>query len=901
MNNPANAIVQEFLVESFENLSNISEELTRYEQSPKDKELLNAIYRKVHTLKGSASFLGFKNLEKITHIVENTLDKIREDQLKLNASIMDVILESFDECQEILKSIERTGKEIDKDYSYVFDNLKNLEKDEEVIVEGEKPILGDILLFESEEKLEVKQKASRPSNVSDKSGAEVKVDKKSVSPVAKIEPAKATVATPISSDNHVESTSDSSLKTTANINDSTVRVNVKLLDKIMNVVGELVINRNQILQYSKKNDDAELNRFAQELNVITTELQTDIMTTRMQPVGLVFTKFERIVRDLGRSQGKKIKLEIQGQDTELDKTLIEVIKDPMTHLVRNSIDHGLETPEERIKNHKPETGNLIIKAYHEGGQVIIEISDDGKGINCAKVLEKAIAKGLVTAEEAVKLSPQKIVNFIFHAGFSTAEKVTNISGRGVGMDVVKSNIEKIGGEVEVISKEGYGATFRLKIPLTLAIVPALVVESCNETFAIHQKNLVELVMLDETELDKIERIHGNEFFRLRGDLIPIFRLNTILKMTCTESESHMTNIVVLKAEGIDYGLVVDNVLDTQEIVVKPLSRKLKNQSLYAGATIMGDGRVALIIDAYGFYNVIDHADKQELEMSDLQPERDNYNADIQEYLLCSLADKSRYAIPLCLINRLEEFKPKQIEWSGKQAVVRYRDVPMPLVNIEKILGITEKSPLDHYKDYNSLSCVVISIQGHLVGLIVEEILDIGLTEEEIDTEAVDRDGLLGVVYINEKLTSIIDIHKIIEKTKLIKKTEGVRAASLGKGGRILVVEDSPLYRKIQEELLTSHGLDVAIARNGQEGVDYLRDGNKVDLILTDIEMPIMDGWQMAKEIRTSNRPYSEIPIVAVSTRYSEKDIARGKECGFSRHLQKLNRDEVISVIAEFIK
>lgn len=900
MNNPVNAIVQEFLVESFENLSNISEELTRYEQSPQDKELLNAIYRKVHTLKGSASFLGFKNLEKITHIVENTLDKIREDQLKLNASMMDVILESFDECQEILKSIEHTGKEIDKDYSYVFDNLKNLEKDEEVLVEGEKPILGDILLFESEEKLELKQKSSKASTGADKSVAEVKVEKKSVTPVANVAPAKATVAsTP--TDNHVESVSDNPSKTTANINDSTVRVNVKLLDKIMNVVGELVINRNQILQYSKKNDDAELNRFAQELNVITTELQTDIMTTRMQPVGLVFTKFERIVRDLGRSQGKKIKLEIQGQDTELDKTLIEVIKDPMTHLVRNSIDHGLETPEERVKNHKPETGNLIIKAYHEGGQVIIEISDDGKGINSAKVLEKAIAKGLVTTEEAGKLSPQKIVNFIFHAGFSTAEKVTNISGRGVGMDVVKSNIEKIGGEVEVISKEGYGATFRLKIPLTLAIVPALVVESCNETFAIHQKNLVELVMLDETELDKIERIHGNEFFRLRGDLVPIFRLNSILKMTCTESESHMTNIVVLKAEGIDYGLVVDNVLDTQEIVVKPLSRKLKNQSLYAGATIMGDGRVALIIDAYGFYNVVDHADKQDLEMSDLQSERDKHNSDIQEYLLCSLADKSRYAIPLCLINRLEEFKPKQIEWSGKQAVVRYRDVPMPLINIERILGITEKSPLDHYKDYNSLACVVISIQGHLVGLIVEEILDIGLTEEEIDTEAVDRDGLLGVVYINEKLTSIIDVHMIIEKTKLIKKPEGVKSATVGKGGRILVVEDSPLYRKIQEELLTSHGLDVAMVKNGQEGVDYLRDGNSVDLVLTDIEMPIMDGWQMAKEIRTSNRPYSEIPIIAVSTRHSEKDIAKGKECGFSRHLEKLNRDEVISVIAEFIK
>ena len=467
---------------------------------------------------------------------------------------------------------------------------------------------------------------------------------------------------------------------------------MKLLDKIMNVVGELVINRNQILQFSKKNEDAELNRFAQELNVITTELQTDIMTTRMQPVGLVFTKFERIVRDLSRAQSKKIKMDIQGQDTELDKTLIEVIKDPMTHLVRNSIDHGIESPEERKKRGKNETGILAIKAYHEGGQVIIEIADDGNGINTKRVLEKAIAKGLVTEEESLKLSHQKIINFIFHPGFSTADKVTNISGRGVGMDVVKSNIEKIGGEVEVFSKEGGGSTFKLKIPLTLAIVPALVIVSGNETFAIHQKNLVELVMFEDQDLDKIERIHGNEFFRLRGELIPIFRLNNVLKMPISESTNHVTNIVVLRAEGFDYGLIVDHVLDTQEIVVKPLSRKLKNQSLYAGATIMGDGRVALIIDAYGFYNVVEHAQStQEVVKEHNAENADALNSDLQEYLLCSLGDKARYAIPLCLINRLEEFKPSSIEWSGKQAIVRYRDEAMPLVNIEKLLGTDQKS------------------------------------------------------------------------------------------------------------------------------------------------------------------------------------------------------------------
>lgn len=903
MNNPANAILQEFLVESFENLSCISEELTRYEKFSDDRELLNAIYRKVHTLKGSASFLGFKNLEKITHHVENLLDKVREDKIKLNPALMDVVLESFDHCNAILKVIEASGSETEGNYSDLLERLNNAQKNDSlVLVEKEKPILGDFFLPDMKVELEQLQSSTKKSVADSVKLPSAQNSSKQSTPIlAQVDKSAASVYVEKEVEKVPESFSEEKTSKSSNINDSTVRVNVKLLDKIMNVVGELVINRNQILQYSKKNDDAELNRFAQELNVITTELQTDIMTTRMQPVGLVFTKFERIVRDLGRAQGKKIKLDIQGQDTELDKTLIEVIKDPMTHLVRNSIDHGLETPEERKKANKSDTGNLTIKAYHEGGQVIIEISDDGKGINSKKVLEKAISKGLVSAEDSAKLSPQKIVNFIFQAGFSTAEKVTNISGRGVGMDVVKSNIEKIGGEVEVISKEGVGATFRMKIPLTLAIVPALVVESANETFAIHQKNLVELVMLDDNEIELIEKIHGHEFFRLRGDLIPIFRLNTVLKIGNKNLDSHRTNIVVLKAEGIDYGLIVDNVLDTQEIVVKPLSRKLKNQSLYAGATIMGDGKVALIIDAYGFYNVVEHADRSEIDKDENSYDREKKNADIQEYLLCSLTDKTRYAIPLCLINRLEEFKPSTIEWSGKQAIVRYREQAMPLINIEKFLGINEKSPLERIKELATISCVVVSIQGHLVGLVVEEILDIGLTEEEIDAGAVEREGLLGVIYINEKLTSIIDVHEIIAKSKVVKTGDFAKVKKFSKKSKVLVVEDSPLYRKIQEELLSSYGLDVVLVKNGQEGFEYLNSGNSVDLVITDIEMPIMDGWQMAKEIRSSKKAYSSIPIVAVSTRSSEKDLLKGKESGFTRHLEKLNRDQVISVISEFLK
>jgi len=408
--------------------------------------------------------------------------------------------------------------------------------------------------------------------------------------------------------------------------DSVVRVNVKVLDKIMNVVGELVLNRNQIVQFANSHEQSELNRLTQQLSIITTELQNDIMTTRMQPVGNVLSKFERVIRDLARKQNKKIKLIIKGEKTELDKTLLEAIKDPLTHLIRNAVDHGIESPEERVIANKPEEGIVMITSYHEGGQVTIEIKDDGGGINSVKVLEKAISKGIVTTEEAERMSEKQIINMIFSPGFSTAAEVTEISGRGVGMDVVKTNVEKIGGMVDIESEFGVGSTFKMKIPLTLAIIPALVVESDLESFAIPQINLVELVRIEDQNIStKIEKLHDSEFFRLRGELIPIFRINEVLDlknvhektMALTKNLEDLNvessfknknknknenvqsgiNIVILNAEGKTYGLIVDKILDTQEIVVKPLSGALKHINIFAGATIMGNGHVALIIDA----------------------------------------------------------------------------------------------------------------------------------------------------------------------------------------------------------------------------------------------------------------------------------------------------------------
>jgi len=882
-----NPIVKEFLVESNENLSSITEEMTRYEKNPEDKEILNSIYRTIHTMKGSASFLGFKKLEDLTHVVENLLDKLRESEITLTGELVDIFLTSFDACTSIVKSIESTEAEGDANLDDLINKLKNYKeagaselRESDTVCDDD--VVSDVNLF-NEKILEAKEK-------SEATDATLNI------PVTKTKEAKKTTPTPEPEKKEtVPKVTESNTSSRSSMSDK-VRVNVGLLDKILNVVGELVLNRNQILQFSKVNDEPELNRLSHQLNVITTELQTDIMTTRMQPVGSVISKFERVVRDLARGQDKKIALDIQGQETELDKTLLEVIKDPLTHLVRNAIDHGIESPEDRVKNGKNETGRLFIKAYHEGGQVIIEIADDGNGIPKDKILAKAIQKGLVSEEASTKMSDQKILNLIFHPGFSTAEQVTNISGRGVGMDVVKSNIERIGGEVDIQSKEGFGTTFKLKIPLTLAIVPALVVESGYETFAIPQKNLVELVLLEDEDVNTIEILHDQEFYRLRGELIPIFRLNKSLSLSEEKEPNGFLNIIVLKAEGTQYGLIVDNILDTQEIVIKPLSRKLKCQNVYAGATIMGDGKVALILDAFGYFNMVDKGDDktkaEELHRLDSLNDR-NLNADVQELLLFELGDKRPYAIPLCLINRLEEFKEKDVEWSGKQSLIKYRGGAMPLLSLDQSIKV--ESSKDKKNDLGVLPCIVSSIRGQSFGFVVNRILDIAHSDQEIEADNVDRNELLGTTYVNDRLVTLVDIHTIVDSLGLGKNRKNYTLK-----GNVLLVEDSPLYQRVETDLLEEIGLKVTLAENGKKAMELLNAGHQFDLIVTDVEMPEMDGWEFAKSVRELGGKFADIPIIAVTTRVSPDDLSKGKDAGFTEHIEKLNKQEMADRVSKFL-
>ncbi|MEI8384011.1 MAG: chemotaxis protein CheA [Planctomycetota bacterium] len=557
--------------------------------------------------------------------------------------------------------------------------------------------------------------------------------------------------------------------------ETTVRLDVTLLDKLMNLVGELVLVRNQILQYSRSNEDPALNAASQRLNLITTELQEGVMKTRMQPIQNAWAKLPRVVRDVSVTCGKKVQIKMEGAETELDKTILEAIRDPLTHIVRNSVDHGIETPEVRKAIGKPVDGTLLLRAYHEGGQVNIEISDDGAGINLTRVKEKAISQGLITSEQAASMSDRELMNLILLPGFSTAATVTNVSGRGVGMDVVKTNVEKIGGTLDIQSVLGEGTTLRIKIPLTLAIVPALMVSSRKARYAIPQNNLVELVRLEgERVQTEIEHIHDVPVYRLRGNLLPLLFLDEQLNFRTARTAAELkrceaVNIVVLNAENRKFGLVVDDINDTQEIVVKPLNPQLKDISTYAGVTIMGNGTVALILDVLGIAKrsgVISEArDRNLTKLNAVGQVAGNMN---QTLLLMGVGKEQRMAIPLSLVARLEEISASSIELADGQQVVQYGGQIMPLIHLGDVLNSKENRGSRNSSASNAdgmlpLQVVVYSENGRSVGLVVDQILDIVETTFEIQ-HAGKRIGVLGSAVIQNRVTDLLDIHNLILST-----------------------------------------------------------------------------------------------------------------------------------------
>ena len=785
-------VINEFLVESYESLDQLDDDLLALEHAPDDRDRLASIFRTVHTIKGTSGFLALPKLERVAHVGENLLVPLRDGELTLNSNITDGLLGMVDAIREILGIIESSGSEGDAEYDSLIAKLQTLleSKGEEFAsgATGETP--AEPVAAESAPAPEPQADASDSSAESEEtqpteqSPAVEATTNEEPNPPAESEPSPepaapepatpepatpepaatepaATVATPVKPPAAPKPASEKpSPEKGQTIADSTVRIDVELLDKLMNLVGELVLSRNQILQFCTDTEDVTMIAASQRLNLITTELQEGVMKTRMQPIRNAWSKLPRVVRDLSASCGKKVEVRMEGADTELDKTILEAIKDPLTHIVRNSVDHGIETSEVRVANGKPAEGVLCLRAFHEGGQVNIEIADDGGGINTDRVREKAIENGIVTAEQVATMNERELTNLILLPGFSTAAQVTNVSGRGVGMDVVKTNIERIGGTLDIQSVAGKGTTLRIKIPLTLAIVPALIVKTGGDQYAIPQVNLLELVRLEgERAQQEIEFIHDVPVYRLRENLLPLVYLDEQLELRSPRErhdEREAVNIVVLQAEDRQFGLVVDAITDTQEIVVKPLGQHLKGIPAYAGATIMGDGTVALILDVIGIAQksslLTEHRGRS---LRDNVVSVNERSSDGESLLIVESDDGMRSAVRLSSVARLEEFDADMIERSGHGQVVQYRGNIMPLVQLDGCSGGGYGAP----EEPHQIQTVVYSAGTRNVGVIVGRIVDI---VHESGLEEGDPTNQQRV--IQDRVTQVIDLHELVSRS-----------------------------------------------------------------------------------------------------------------------------------------
>ncbi len=743
--------VQAFLLESHENLQQMEKELVLLEQRPDDRELIASIFRTVHTVKGTCGFFAFSRLETLSHAGESLLSRLRSGEVKVNGAIADALLALVDAIEEKLVSIETRGEEGSDDNAELIARLTALAQPGG----GDPPAAGG--------PAPAPAAGTRRRGASGGAGRGAGKGKRAATPKAET-PAPAPVAEPETPGDVRQAVQ------AATVTESAVRVDVRLLDRLMDLVGELVLVRNRITQLAGGDVAAELAGAAQFLDRITDQLQDDVTRTRLQPLNTLFNRFPRLVRDLATACGKQVAIEMSGGETELDRSIIESVKDPLVHLIRNAVDHGVEIPSTRVIAGKEPVGQVTLKAFNEGGQVVIELRDDGGGMDPVVLKRKAVEQGLVSSDEAAQLSDREALRLVFLRGFSTARKVTSFSGRGVGMDVVKNNVESIGGTVELSSEVGRGTTTRIKIPLTLAIIPALIVRNGAERYAIPQNNLLELVRLEGQQgRAAIERFQGAPVFRLRGKLLPVVHLKHELSggglgefEIRALARDAVTTIIVLQADGRQFGLVVDGVDVTEDIVVKPLGQLLKGAALYAGATILGDGSVALILDIVGLAQRAHVRTEAAPRAAAARAAATEEAAERQQVLLFRGAESGRMVIPLEKVARLETFQVADVERVGGREVVQYRGGILPLVRVPSPLaGERERVRLGASAGpQDRLHVVVFTEEGRQLGLVVDEILDI--VEERFAVEGVGvREGVLGSAIVKGRVTELLDVQRII--------------------------------------------------------------------------------------------------------------------------------------------
>jgi two-component system chemotaxis sensor kinase CheA len=847
-------------------------------------------------------------LEALAHAGETLMGKFR-DGMPVTAEAVTLILSSIDRIKEILSGLEATEAEPEGTDGDLIDKLHELAEGgthaapAEAEAEAPAPVVaappiqpaatpGSLIvqvlerpLRPGEVSLDDLERAFRETAIEVapapvlQAAAPAPAPKQEAAPAVSAKDKKPVIKKATAIENDVQEADK--------IANQSIRVNVDTLEHLMTMVSELVLTRNQLLEISRRNEDTEFKVPLQRLSNVTAELQEGVMKTRMQPIGNAWQKLPRIVRDLSGELGKQIELEMHGADTELDRQVLDLIKDPLTHMVRNSADHGLETPAERAAGGKPEQGTIRLSAYHEGGHIIICIADNGRGLNTERIKAKAVSNGLVSEAELEKMTEAQIHKFIFAPGFSTAATVTSVSGRGVGMDVVRTNIDQIGGTIDVKSVAGEGSSVTIKIPLTLAIVSALIVEAAGDRFAIPQLSVVELVRARANSEHRIERIKDTAVLRLRNKLLPLMHLKKLLKIDDgTSSDPENGFIVVTQVGSQTFGIVVDGVFHTEEIVVKPMSTKLRHIDMFSGNTILGDGAVIMIIDPNGIAKALGASGSTAQGMADENAaSHANTGEQLTSLLVFRAGSTQPKAVPLGLVTRLEEISTDKIELSNGRYMVQYRDQLMPLVQMN---GVSVQTS-------GSQPILVFADDGRSMGLVVDEIIDI--VEERLHIEvAGSSEGILGSAVIKGQATEVIDVGHFLPMAFADWFSRKEMRPSVS-AQSVLLVDDSAFFRNMLAPVLKAAGYKVRVAPNAQEGLTALRSGQIFDVVLTDIEMPDMNGFEFAETIRADTH-LSSMPIIALSSMVSPAAIERGRQAGFHDYVAKFDRPGLIAALKE---
>jgi two-component system, chemotaxis family, sensor kinase CheA len=930
-------LLREFLTETSESLDTVDNQLVKFEQEPNNAKILDNIFRLVHTIKGTCGFLGLPRLEALAHAGETLMGKFR-DGMPVTAEAVTVILSSIDRIKEILAGLEATEAEpegtdrdlIDKLEAMVEQGMATMSGSAQPMPSASAPPIASGSAQPMPSSIAAAPVAEAPPLVPDAPGKEMThgtlteqtlerplrpgevsldelerafretaievpaaVAKAEVKAVVKAAPVEAKADGKDAGKSAREkaaakkSLADETFSEGDRIANQSIRVNVDTLEHLMTMVSELVLTRNQLLEISRRNEDTEFKVPLQRLSNVTAELQEGVMKTRMQPIGNAWQKLPRIVRDLSSELGKQIELEMHGADTELDRQVLDLIKDPLTHMVRNSADHGLETPAERTAAGKGEQGTIRLSAYHEGGHIIICIADNGRGLNTERIKAKALQNGLVSEAELEKMSEAQVHKFIFAPGFSTAAAITSVSGRGVGMDVVRTNIDQIGGTIDIKSVAGEGCSVTIKIPLTLAIVSALIVEAAGDRFAIPQLSVVELVRARANSEHRIERIKDTAVLRLRNKLLPLIHLKKLLKIDDgAASDPENGFIVVTQVGSQTFGIVVDGVFHTEEIVVKPMSTKLRHIDMFSGNTILGDGAVIMIIDPNGIAKALGASGSSAHDMADEAAAHHSSAGEQTTSLLVFRAGSTQpKAVPLGLVTRLEELPADKIEFSNGRYMVQYREQLMPLVAME---GVTIAAQ-------GAQPILVFADDGRSMGLVVDEIIDI--VEERLNIEVSGTSsGILGSAVIKGQATEVIDVGHFLPMAFADWFTRKEMKPSMASQS-VLLVDDSAFFRNMLAPVLKAAGYRVRTAGGAQEGLAALRSGQSFDVVLTDIEMPDMNGFEFAETIR-SDHNLSTMPIIGLSALVSPAAIERGRQAGFHDYVAKFDRPGLIAALKE---